>query len=111
MWSRIQPGAGITGWPHAEEALRLRLGVYTQYTTTVKVLGATLRALAGREHPSYGERALALREAFRDSCTGAASERMRLIAPHAVVEASDRVVHCPRHICDGCVDGTVRYVP
>ncbi|WP_346077969.1 MULTISPECIES: hypothetical protein [Actinomycetes] len=41
-------------WKHddAKEALRLRLDIYTQYTTAVKVLGETLRALAQREHPS-----------------------------------------------------------
>lgn len=38
---------------------------------------------------------------------GVASERMWLIAPHAVVKASDSVFHCLRRICDG----TVRYVP
>ncbi|WP_249025512.1 hypothetical protein [Streptomyces sparsogenes] len=50
-------------WKHedAKEARRLRLDVYTQYTTTVKVLGETLRAVAGREYPSDDERALALR--------------------------------------------------
>ncbi|MFE7794571.1 hypothetical protein [Streptomyces sp. NPDC057460] len=34
-------------WKHEDvkEALRLRLDIYTQYTTTVKVLGETLRAL------------------------------------------------------------------
>ncbi|WP_234337967.1 hypothetical protein [Streptomyces sp. NRRL WC-3725] len=51
----------------AKEALRLRLDVYTQYTTIVKVLGETLRGLAEREHPSDDERAHALREAFRES--------------------------------------------
>ncbi|MCX4997956.1 hypothetical protein OG739_35285 [Streptomyces longwoodensis] len=89
-----------------KEALRLRLDVYTQYTTTVKALGETLRALARREHSSDDERAFALREAFRDSGMGVASERMWLIAPHAVVKASDSVFHCLRRICDGYVDGT-----
>ncbi|MGW4729533.1 hypothetical protein ACWEQC_10165 [Streptomyces shenzhenensis] len=90
----------------AKEALRLRLDIYTQYTTTVKVLGETLRALAEREHPSDDERALALREAFRDSGIGIASERMWLIAPQPVVKASNSVFHCLRHICDGYIDGT-----
>lgn len=90
---------------HAKDALRLRLDVYTQYTTTVKVLGETLRALAEREHPSDRERALALRDAFRDSGIAIASERMWLIAPEPVVKASNSVFHCLRHICDGYVDG------
>ena len=89
-----------------KEALRLRLDIYTQYTTTVKVLGETLRALAEREHPSNDERALALREAFRDSGIAIASERMWLIAPQPVVNASNSVFHCLRSICDGYVDGT-----
>ncbi|RAJ60255.1 MULTISPECIES: hypothetical protein [unclassified Streptomyces] len=95
-------------WKHddAKEALRLRLDIYTQYTTTVKVLGETLRALAQREHPSDDERALALREAFRDSGIGIASERMWLIAPQPVVKASNGVFHCLRRICDGYVAGT-----
>ncbi|MGW2826231.1 hypothetical protein ACWC24_35380 [Streptomyces sp. NPDC001443] len=95
-------------WKHEDvkEALRLRLDIYTQYTTTVKDLGETLRALAGREHPTDGERALALREAFRDSGMGTASERMWLIAPEPVVKASNSVFHCLRHICDGYADGT-----
>ncbi|MGO4751829.1 hypothetical protein AB4212_24995, partial [Streptomyces sp. 2MCAF27] len=74
-----------------KEALRLRLDIYTQYTTTVKVLGESLRALAEREHPSDDERALALREAFRDSGVAVASERMWLIAPQPVVKASNSV--------------------
>ncbi|GAA3157509.1 hypothetical protein GCM10010521_51870 [Streptomyces rameus] len=90
----------------AKEALRLRLDVYTQYTTAVKELGETLRALAGREHPSGDERALALREAFRESGVAVASERMWLIAPQPVVEASNSVFHCLRCIRDGYVDGT-----
>ncbi|MCT2546837.1 hypothetical protein [Streptomyces atratus] len=90
----------------AKEALRLRLDLYTQYTTTVKVLGETLRALAEREHPSDGERALALREALRDSGIGTASERMWLIASQPVVQASNSVFHCLRHIRDGYIDGT-----
>lgn len=89
-----------------KEALRLRLDVYTQYTTTVKVLGETLRALAERDHPSGGERALALREAFRDSGISVASERMWLIAPQRVVVASNNVFHCLRRICDGYAGGT-----
>ncbi|MFD5633090.1 hypothetical protein ACFWJM_02900 [Streptomyces sp. NPDC127077] len=90
----------------AKDGVRLRLDVYTQYTTTVKVLGETLRALAGREHPSDGARAHALREAFRDSGIGIASERMWLTAPEPVVKASNSVFHCLRHICDGYVEGT-----
>ncbi|MEV5984860.1 hypothetical protein AB0L85_07525 [Streptomyces sp. NPDC052051] len=90
----------------AKDTLRLRLDIYTQYATTVKVLGETLRALAGREHPSDDERALALREAFRDSGIAVASERMWLVAPQAVVEASNSVFHCLRHICEGYADGT-----
>lgn len=90
----------------AKEALRLRLDIYTQYTTTVKVLGEALRALADREHPSNDERALALRDAFRDSGIGIASERMWLIAPQSVVKASNSVFHCLRRICDGYIDGT-----
>ncbi|MEU9464521.1 hypothetical protein ACFVZJ_36010 [Streptomyces sp. NPDC058322] len=90
----------------AKEALRLRLDIYTQYTTTVKVLGETLRALAEREYPSDGERAFVLREAFRDSGIGTASERMWLIAPQPVVQASNSVFHCLRRICDGYIDGT-----
>ncbi|WP_225809386.1 hypothetical protein [Streptomyces spinosus] len=90
----------------AKDALRLRLDVYTQYATAVKVLGETLRALAEREHPSDEERALALREAFRASGIAIASERMWLIAPQPVVKASNRVFHCLRGICDGYVDGT-----
>lgn len=95
-------------WKHddAKEALRLRLDIYTQYTTTVKVLGETLRALARREHPSDGERALALRDAFRDSGISTASERMWLIAPQPVVKASNGVFHCLRRICDGYATGT-----
>ncbi|MFF5431480.1 hypothetical protein ACFY5K_15505 [Streptomyces griseofuscus] len=95
-------------WKHddAKEALRLRLDIYTQYTTTVKVLGEALRALAQREHPSDGERALALRDAFRDSGISTASERMWLIAPQPVVKASNGVFHCLRRICDGYATGT-----
>ncbi|WP_328463906.1 hypothetical protein [Streptomyces sp. NBC_00448] len=89
-----------------KEARRLRLDIYTQYTTTVKVLGETLRALAGREHPSDDERARALREAFRESGIAIASERMWLIAPQPVVKASNNVFHCLRRICEGYVDGT-----
>jgi hypothetical protein len=89
----------------AKEAVRLRLDVYTQYTTTVKVLGETLRALAQREYPSGEERALALREAFRDSGVAVASERMWLIAPQPVVDAANGVFHCLRRICDGYADG------
>ncbi|MES4889641.1 hypothetical protein [Streptomyces sp. NPDC096012] len=89
-----------------KEALRLRLDVYTQYTTAVKLLGETLRALASREHPSDDERALALREAFRESGIAIASERMWLIAPEPVVKASDDVFHCLRRIRDGYIDGT-----
>ncbi|MER6052661.1 hypothetical protein K2224_33885 (plasmid) [Streptomyces sp. BHT-5-2] len=94
-------------WKHEDdkEALRLRLDIYTQYTTTVKVLGETLRAVAEREHPS-DDRTLALREAFRDSGIAIASERMWLIAPQPVVKASNSVFHCLRSICDGYVDGT-----
>ncbi|MFF9363592.1 hypothetical protein [Streptomyces griseoluteus] len=94
-------------WKHEDvkEALRLRLDVYTQYATTVKVLGETLRALARREHPSDDERALALHEAFRDSGIGIASERMWLVAPQPVVQASNSVFHSLRRICDGYVDG------
>jgi len=90
----------------AKEAVRLRLDVYTQYTTAVKVLGETLRALAGRDHPSDAERALALREAFRDSGLSVASERMWLVAPQGVVTASNTVFHCLRRICDGYAGGT-----
>ncbi|MEU5594791.1 hypothetical protein [Streptomyces sp. NPDC020298] len=90
-----------------KEALRLRLDIYTQYTTTVKVLGETLRALAEREYPSDDERALVLREAFRDSEIAIASERMWLIAPQSVVKASNSVFHCLRRICSGYIDGTV----
>ncbi|MEV6018819.1 MULTISPECIES: hypothetical protein [unclassified Streptomyces] len=90
----------------AKDGRRLRLDVYTQYTTTVKVLGETLRALAERGHPSDEERALALREAFRDSGIGVASERMWLIAPQPVVKACDGVFHCLRRICEGYADGT-----
>ncbi|MEW2287094.1 hypothetical protein [Streptomyces sp. NPDC047841] len=90
----------------AKDALRLRLDVYTQYTTTVKVLGENLRALAERGHASDDERALALREAFRGSGMAIASERMWLIAPQPVVNASNRVFHCLRSICDGYADGT-----
>ncbi|QOV38662.1 hypothetical protein IM697_09945 [Streptomyces ferrugineus] len=90
----------------AKEALRLRLDLYTQYTTTVKALGETLRALAEREHASHDERALALREAFRESGIAIASERMWLIAPQPVVKASNSVFHCLRSICDGYADGT-----
>ncbi|MEI5102781.1 hypothetical protein RB200_35005 [Streptomyces sp. PmtG] len=90
----------------AQEALRLRLDIYTQYTTTVKTLGETLRALAGQEHPSDDERALALRGAFRESGIASASERMWLIAPQPVVTASNGVFHCLRRICDSYVDGT-----
>ncbi|WP_460065239.1 hypothetical protein [Streptomyces sp. YKOK-I1] len=95
-------------WKHenVKEAHRLRLDIYTQYTTTVKVLGETLRAVAEREHPSDDERALALREAFRDSGMAIASERMWLIAPQPVVKASNSVFHCLRRICDGYIDGT-----
>ncbi|MGW4569437.1 hypothetical protein ACWEN3_46400 [Streptomyces sp. NPDC004561] len=89
-----------------KDALRLRLDIYTQYTTTVKVLGETLRALAEREHPSDDERTLALREAFRDSGIAIASERMWLIAPQPVVRASNSVFHCLRGICDGYINGT-----
>jgi hypothetical protein len=89
-----------------KEALRLRLDTYTQYTTAVKVLGETLRALAGREHPSDDERALALREAFRESGIAIASERMWLIAPEPVVRASNDVFHCLQRIRDGYIDGT-----
>ncbi|MFE9360196.1 hypothetical protein ACFYPB_39860 [Streptomyces olivaceoviridis] len=95
----------------AKEGLRLRLDVYTQYTTTVKVLGETLRALAEREHPSDGERALALRAAFRESGIAIASERMWLIAPQPVVKASNSVFHCLRSICDGYADGTAAGSP
>ncbi|WP_255946796.1 hypothetical protein [Streptomyces odontomachi] len=90
----------------AKDALKLRLDAYTQYTTVVKVLGETLRALAGRENPFHEERALALREAFRDSGIAIASERMWLIAPEPVVKASNSVYHCLRRICDGYIDGT-----
>ncbi|MER7836802.1 hypothetical protein ABTY98_13025 [Streptomyces sp. NPDC096040] len=90
----------------AKEALRLRLDTYTQYTTAVKILGETLRALAEREHPSGEERALALREAFRESGIAIASERMWLIAPQPVVQASNSVFHCLRRIRDGYIDGT-----
>ncbi|MFF8943047.1 hypothetical protein ACF1A5_12410 [Streptomyces sp. NPDC014864] len=95
-------------WKHedAKEALRLRLDIYTQYTTTVKVLGESLRALAEREHPSDDQRTLALRQAFRDSGIAIASERMWLIAPQPVVRASNNVFHCLRSICDGYVEGT-----
>ncbi|WP_346283840.1 hypothetical protein, partial [Streptomyces sp. SID6139] len=95
-------------WKHddAKEALRLRLDIYTQYTTAVKVLGETLRALAQREHPSDDERTLALRDAFRDSGISIASERMWLIAPQPVVKASNGVFHCLRRICDGYATGT-----
>jgi len=95
-------------WKHEDgkEAVRLRLDIYTQYTTTVKALGEPLRALAEREHPSDEERALALHEAFRDSGIGTASERMWLIAPEPVVKASNSVFHCLRDICDGYIDGT-----
>lgn len=89
----------------AKDALRLRLDVYTQYTTAVKDLGDTLRALAAREHPSDDERALALREAFRVSGVATASERMWLIAPDPVVSASNSVFHCLRRIRDGYIDG------
>jgi len=89
----------------AKEAVRLRLDVYTQYTTAVKVLGETLRALAGRDHPSDAERALALREAFRDSGLSVASERMWLVAPQGVVTASNTVFHCLRRICYGYAGG------
>ncbi|WP_238431692.1 hypothetical protein [Streptomyces cavernae] len=96
-------------WKHdeAKEALRLRLDIYTQYTTAVKVLGETLRTLAEREHPSDDERAVTLREAFRDSGIAIASERMWLIAPQPVVKASNSVYHCLQRICDGYIDGTV----
>lgn len=90
----------------AREALRLRLDIYTQFTTAVKVLGETLRALARREHASDDERALALREAFRASGIAVASERMWLIAPQPVVKASNSVFHCLRSICEGYVAGT-----
>jgi hypothetical protein len=89
----------------AKEALRLRLDIYTQYTTAVKVLGETLRYLARREHASDDARALALRDAFRDSGIAIASERMWLIAPQTVVRASNDVFHCLRRICDGYVGG------
>ncbi|MFE4698328.1 hypothetical protein ACFRIC_14785 [Streptomyces sp. NPDC056738] len=89
-----------------KDGVRLRLDVYTQYTTTVKVLGETLRALAERQHASDDERALALREAFRDSGIAVASERMWLTAPEPVVKASNSVFHCLRHICDAYIDGT-----
>jgi hypothetical protein len=89
------------------EALRLRLEIYTQYTSVVKVLGETLRALAERAHPSDEERTLALREAFRESGVAIASERMWLIAPQPVVKASNGVFHCLRRICDGYIDGAV----
>ncbi|MEV5847526.1 hypothetical protein AB0M32_36750 [Streptomyces sp. NPDC051985] len=89
----------------AKDALRLRLDVYTQYTTAVKDLGDTLRALAAREHPSDDERALALRDAFRESGIATASERMWLIAPDPVVSASNSVFHCLRRIRDGYIDG------
>ncbi|MFJ5608133.1 hypothetical protein ACIQCJ_01855 [Streptomyces sp. NPDC093221] len=89
-----------------KEALRLRLDIYTQYTSTVKVLGETLRALAGRDHPSDDARAFALREAFRESGIATASERMWLIAPEPVVKASNNVFHCLRRICDGYAAGT-----
>ncbi|WP_433890581.1 hypothetical protein [Streptomyces sp. CA-111067] len=88
-----------------KDALRLRLDVYTQYTSAVKVLGETLRALAEREHASDRERAFALREAFRESGIALASERMWLIAPEPVVKASNGVFHCLRRICDGYIDG------
>ncbi|MFJ3900307.1 hypothetical protein [Streptomyces sp. NPDC090025] len=91
----------------SKDALRLRMEVYTQYTTAVKVLGETLQALARREHESDDERALALREAFRESGIAVASERMWLIAPEPVVKASNGVFHCLRRICDGYADGTV----
>jgi hypothetical protein len=90
----------------AKEALRLRLDTYTQYTSAVKVLGEALRAVAEREHPSGEERALALREAFRESDIAIASERMWLIAPQPVVQASNSVFHCLRRIRDGYIDGT-----
>ncbi|SEN98411.1 hypothetical protein [Actinacidiphila rubida] len=89
----------------AAEALRLRLEIYTQYTTAVKLLGETLRALAEREHASDGARTLALREAFRESGISVASERMWLIAPQPIVKASNSVYHCLRRICEGYVDG------
>jgi hypothetical protein len=95
-------------WKHEEvkETRRLRLEVYTQYTTTVKLLGETLRAVAEREHPSGDERGLALREAFRDSGIAIASERMWLVAPEPVVQASNGVFHCLRRIRDGYVEGS-----
>ncbi|MFF7157977.1 hypothetical protein [Streptomyces sp. NPDC008139] len=37
-----------------KEALRLRLDIYTQYTSAVKVLGETLRALGRPDGPSQG---------------------------------------------------------
>lgn len=89
-----------------KEARRLRLDIYTQYTTTVKVLGETLRAQAEREHSSDEGRARALHEAFRESGIAVASERMWLVAPQPVVKASNSVFHCLRRICDGYVDGT-----
>ncbi|MEU5646186.1 hypothetical protein [Streptomyces milbemycinicus] len=90
----------------AKEVVRLRLEVYTQYTTVVKVLGETLRALREQEHPSDEERVAALREAFRESGIAVASERMWLIGPQPVVKASNSVFHCLRSICDGYIDGT-----
>lgn len=95
-------------WRHEEvkETRQLRLEVYTQYTTTVKLLGETLRAVAEREHPSGDARALALRETFRDSGIAIASERMWLVAPESVVQASNGVFHCLRRICDGYVEGS-----
>ncbi|MFD8734094.1 hypothetical protein ACFV06_04155 [Streptomyces sp. NPDC059618] len=100
--------ADRTRWrrEEAKDALRLRLDLYTQYTTTVKVLGETLRALAERPYPSDGERASALREAFRESGIAVASERMWLIAPQPVVKACDGVFHCLRRICEGYADGS-----
>ncbi|RAJ65663.1 hypothetical protein K378_03281 [Streptomyces sp. Amel2xB2] len=100
-------------WKHEDvkEAHRLRLDVYTQYTTAVKVLGETLRGSAEREHPSGDARALALREAFRDSDIAIASERMWLIAPEPVVKASNSVFHCLRAICDGYAEGTAVGTP
>jgi hypothetical protein len=85
----------------AKEALRLRLDIYTQYTSAVKILGETLQTLAGREHPSDDERALTLHEAFRESGIAIASERMWLIAPQPIVKASNNVFHCLRRIRDG----------
>ncbi|WP_225987531.1 hypothetical protein [Streptomyces spectabilis] len=90
----------------AKDTLRLRLDTYTQYTTTVKVLGETLRALAAQEHPSPDHRAHALHEAFRTSDIATASERLWLTAPEPVIHASNTVFHCLRNIRDSYINGT-----